>query len=83
MKLLVRYVLPAAIVVAGIAMMALTGPDDERYVAGGAMIGAGLAVWLINAMFRLGASGDRERDTEEQAREYFDRHGHWPDETPR
>lgn len=77
---LIRYVLPAAIVLAGVLMMALTGPDDERYVAGGAMIGAGLAVALINLMFRIGATGDRERDREEAAREYFDRHGRWPDE---
>jgi hypothetical protein len=77
---LIRYVLPAVIVVAGALMMGLTGPDDERYVAGGAMIGAGLAVALLNVMFRIGVSGDRERDREEEAREYFDRHGRWPDE---
>ena len=77
---LIRYVLPALIVLAGALMMALTGPDDERYVAGGAMIGAGLAVALINLMFRIGVSGDRERDREEEARAYFDRHGRWPDE---
>jgi hypothetical protein len=80
LKLFVRYLLPVLIVAAGVVMMALTGPDDERYVAGGAMIGAGLAVWLINWFFRLGASGDVEREREEQAREYFDAHGRWPDE---
>ena len=77
---LIRYVLPAVIVLAGALMMALTGPDDERYVAGGAMIGAGLAVALINLMFRIGVAGDREREDEERAREHFDRHGRWPDE---
>ena len=80
MKFFVRYLLPVLIVAAGVVMMALTGPDDERYVAGGAMIGAGLAVWLINWFFRLGASGDLDRLREEQAREYFDAHGRWPDE---
>lgn len=28
-------------------------------------------------------SGRHDRDEEEAAREYFDRHGHWPDEAPR
>ena len=77
---LIRYVLPAVIVLAGALMMALTGPEDERYVAGGAMIGAGLAVALVNLMFRIGVAGDREREDEERAREHFDRHGRWPDE---
>lgn len=76
----VRYLLPALIVLAGVLMMALTGPEDDRFVAGGAMIAAGLAVWLINLMFRIGVSGDRERDREEAARAYFDEHGRWPDE---
>jgi hypothetical protein len=79
-KVLVRYVLPAVIVAAGIVAMAVVGPDDERYAAGGALIGAGLAVALINLFYRIGAAGDRERDAEERAREHFDEHGRWPDE---
>lgn len=43
-------------------------------------VGAGLAVILLNWLFRLGVSGDRERQQEEEARAYFDRHGRWPDE---
>jgi hypothetical protein len=27
-------------------------------------------------------TGRHDRDIEEQAREYFDAHGHWPDEEP-
>jgi hypothetical protein len=27
-------------------------------------------------------TGRDDRDREEQAREFFDRHGHWPDEDP-
>jgi hypothetical protein len=30
--------------------------------------------------FMLTERGDRERD--EEARVYFDQHGHWPDEAP-
>src|SRR5947209_14970524 len=46
-------------------------------------VGGGLSVLLINFLFRLGASGDKEREQEEQARRYFDEHGVWPDEEPR
>jgi hypothetical protein len=45
------------------------------------IVGAGLSVWLLNLLYRVGVSGDRERHTEDEAREYFDRHGHWPDES--
>jgi hypothetical protein len=37
-------------------------------------------VLLINFLYRLGVSGDRERDREEWARAYFDEHGEWPEE---
>jgi hypothetical protein len=36
----------------------------------------------LNYLYRLGVSGDRERGAEDRAREYLDRHGHWPDEPP-
>lgn len=42
--------------------------------------GGGLAVLLLNLLYRVGVSGDREREEEERAREYFDEHGVWPDE---
>ena len=73
----VRYLIPAAVVLAGGVIMALGG---EANVEGGAgVVSAGLAVWLLNWLFRTGAAGDRDRDAEDAAREYFDRHGRWPD----
>ena len=33
---------------------------------------------IVYALF----SGRHDRDREEEAREFFTRHGHWPDETP-
>jgi hypothetical protein len=36
-------------------------------------------VLLLNVLYRIGVEGDKERDREEAAREYFDKHGHWPD----
>jgi hypothetical protein len=77
----VRYALPALLVLAGVAVLILD--EGARRVDGFAMlVGAGLSVALINVLFRLGASGDRERDDEERAREFFSKHGHWPDEPP-
>jgi hypothetical protein len=76
----VRYVLPGVIFLAGLLEMVLD-PDGERGVEIGCMaIGAALAVALLNFFFRMGVSGDRDRDREEEARAYFDRHGRWPDE---
>jgi hypothetical protein len=43
-------------------------------------VGGGLAVLLINLLFRLGVSGDLERQREEEARRYFDEHGEWPED---
>ena len=34
--------------------------------------------WLIKTIF----TGNDERAEEEQARAFFDEHGHWPDEDP-
>ena len=47
------------------------------------LVAAGLSVWLLNLLYRVGVKGDRERDEEDRARAYFDEHGHWPDEEPR
>jgi len=39
----------------------------------------GLGIALLNLMFRAGAGSDEERRQEEEAREYYTRHGRWPD----
>ncbi len=78
---LLRYVLPAAVVVAGAVVMAL---GSEAELEGGAGIaGAGIAIFAMNWLIRASTEGDRERDREERAREYLDAHGHWPDEAAR
>ena len=41
---------------------------------------AALIVWMINWMYRISVQSNRDREREEEAREYFDRHGRWPDE---
>jgi hypothetical protein len=75
----VRYGIGSAMVLAGIVLLVINpngiGVDGFAMGAGG-----GLSVLLINFLFRLGVSGDREREAEEQARRHFDEHGRWPDE---
>jgi hypothetical protein len=78
----VRYGLPALLVVAGFVLL-FAAPDSSRYEGFAMCIGAGLALLLLNLLFRLGATGDRERDREDAAREYLAEHGHWPDEKRR
>ena len=73
----VRYVLPGAVVIGGIVVMSLGGETDVEGGAG--IVGAGLAIFFLNWLFRAGASGERERDAEDAARDYFDAHGRWPD----
>jgi hypothetical protein len=72
----IRYALPTAVVVGGLVVMSF---GDENHLEGGAgIVSAGLAIFFVNWLFRAGTSGDREREAEEAAREYFDRHGRWP-----
>ena len=77
--LTLRYGIGAVMVVAGIVMLIVNpggfGVDGFAMAAGG-----GLSVLLINFLYRLGVSGDREREEEERARAYFDEHGEWPEE---
>jgi hypothetical protein len=37
-------------------------------------------VVLLNLLYRLSVSGDREREREEEARRYLDEHGVWPED---
>ena len=75
----VRYGLPAVIVLAG--MLALIFNRSITGLEGLAMgIGVAGSVLLLNVLYRVGVSGDRERDDEEAARVYFDEHGRWPDD---
>jgi hypothetical protein len=72
----VRYVLPVTVVIAGLVIMAFGGEVDLEGGAG--LVSAGLAIYFLNWLFRIGADGDRERDTEQAARDYFNEHGRWP-----
>jgi hypothetical protein len=78
----VRYGLPMAAVIAGVIVMSLGSESDMEGGAG--IIGAGLAIYAINWLYRAAFEGDRvEREKEAAARAYLAKHGHWPDEAPR
>jgi hypothetical protein len=75
----VRYLVPAAVALAGVVVLVFDHTIDG--LEGFAMfVGAAGAILLLNALYRVGVSGDLERDREEDARVFFDEHGHWPDE---
>jgi len=75
----VRYVLPGVLVVAGLVCL-FVAPESTRLEGWAGFTGAGLSILLLNVLYRIGVVGDEERDTEQRQRDYFDRHGRWPDE---
>jgi hypothetical protein len=77
----VRYALPAVLVLGGFVVL-LVVDGARRFDGFALLVGSGLSVALLNVLFRLGVSGDRTRDDEERAREFFSEHGYWPDEDP-
>jgi hypothetical protein len=77
--LVVRYGIGAVMVLAGIVVV-IVNPGGFGVDGFALAVGGGLSVLLINFLFRLGVSGDRERQREEEARRYFDEHGVWPEE---
>jgi hypothetical protein len=85
---LTRVWLPLAFAAAGVVLIVLghaslsTKDDTRALLSGGgvAMLLIALIVWMINWMYRLSVDSNRDRDQEERNREYYDRHGRWPDE---
>jgi uncharacterized membrane protein len=83
-----RIWLPLIIAAVGIVLIILghasvsesAGSHPLEAGTGVALLVVALIVWMVNWMFRLSVESNRERDVEEEAREYFDRHGRWPDE---
>jgi hypothetical protein len=78
----VRYGLPGILVLAGFVVL-IAVHDSLRYDGFAMLLASGLSVAFLNLLYRLGVAGDRERDAEERARDFFSAHGYWPDERPR
>ena len=64
--LFVRYGIPLALVVAGIVLLfaADRGVATEAWAG---FTGAGIAVLLLNILFRIGAAGDEESGRKDEA----------------
>ncbi len=75
----VRYGIPGLLVLAGVVCL-FAAPAGSRAEGFALFTGAGLSVLLLNVLFRIGLSGDAERDREDEARAHFAEHGSWPDE---
>jgi hypothetical protein len=75
-----RWWLPAIVCLAGVVLVAAGGFSDDSLEGGAAIIGAGSSIWLMNFLWRIGISGDDEREAEAAAREHYDATGRWPDE---
>jgi protein-S-isoprenylcysteine O-methyltransferase Ste14 len=85
-----RIVLPAVIALAGVVLIvigqstggaiATHGTSSTVAATGVALIVAAIIVWMLNWMYRMSVDSNREREDEEAARDYFDRHGRWPEE---
>ena len=76
----VRYGVPLAIFITGVVVWGVVSDREVAIEIGAMFWGVAIAVFLLNFFFRMGVSGDRDRDREQEARDYFDEHGHWPDE---
>jgi high-affinity Fe2+/Pb2+ permease len=79
-----RVWLPVGIAAAGLAGILIgRGSTSSPWAAAGvSLIIVALIVWMLNWMFRMSVESNRDREREEEARRYFDRHGHWPGEDP-
>ncbi len=92
---LLRWWIPGGLCLIGTVLLVADGFDTFGASAFGGFAGAGLSVWLINFLWRMGVSGDDERELEGQdrvflatrgrwpttrERAHMKAHGHWPDE---
>lgn len=75
--LFVRYGIPLLMTAAGVVCLVVGG---NAAGAGVVLIGSAAIVFLLNVLFRMSLTSNREREAEEQARERFEQTGRWPDE---
>ena len=75
-----RRWLPLLLCAFGIVMLVVKNFDVFGTDAFAAFCGAGSSIWLTSYLWRIGIAGNRDRDDEEEARQYLAQHGHWPDQ---
>ena len=73
----VRIGAPAALLVAGLVLVfgfSSRGADAAGYT----LLGSSVLLALSIVIFRAGLASTADRDREENARLFYDRHGRWP-----
>jgi hypothetical protein len=76
-----RYGLPAALLLAAVALLFV----DRQWtrIDGFAMlVGSALSLLVLDALYRLSVSSERDRDDEDRARAFFSSHGYWAEDAP-
>jgi hypothetical protein len=69
--------LPVAMVVGAFVLVVVVG-GREGQGAGYTLLGSAALLVLSIFIFRAGLASNADRDREEEAREFYDRHGRWP-----
>ena len=72
----------ATAIIAGFLLLIFGGIDETTMWGAASLWGAGLSIFFLNFLYRLGVSGDKDRDKEADARLFLEQNGHWPDEDP-
>jgi hypothetical protein len=75
----VRYGIGGLLVVVSIVLL-VVDPGGFGLEGFGMAAGSGLSVLLLNYLYRMGVTGDEEREREEEARRYLAKHGRWPED---
>ena len=75
--LIVRYGIPAVVILGGIVAFAVN-PTTLAAEGAAGVVGAGLAWLLFGWLYRKGEEGEVDRDAEDAARDFLDEHGRWP-----
>ena len=73
----VRIGAPAALALAGLVLV-FAFKSRGAEAAGYTLLGSAALLVLSIVIFRAGLASTADRDREEQARLFFDRHGRWP-----
>lgn len=74
----IRIWLPATICAVGLVVIAVGAGNEDSLHIGVPIFSAGASVYLLNFLFRVGASSDQDRGTEEDARQFHSEQGRWP-----
>jgi ABC-type transport system involved in cytochrome bd biosynthesis fused ATPase/permease subunit len=75
-----RVLLPLGLAVAGVVAIVIGHAKTAVAGAGVVLLGIAVMVWMLNWLFRMSLDSNRDREREEEARDYYTRTGHWPDE---